>query len=164
MRLHWVAFAVLLTFGAAASAQQATDTVRTLNPRAAQRALQAAMDACAKAGYQVAVAAVDRSGVALAMLRDRYAGPHTPDTATAKAWTAVSFKISTTELGRATQPGQPMSAIRQLPRVTAVGGGLPIEAAGSLVGGIGVSGAPGGDADEACARAGIAAIADDLEL
>jgi len=48
--------------------------------------------------------------------------------------------------------------------VVAVGGGVPIESAGSQVGAIGVSGAPGGDADDACARAGIAAIKDDLQF
>jgi uncharacterized protein GlcG (DUF336 family) len=81
-----------------------------------------------------------------------------------KAWTAVSFRTPTTELARATQPGQPSSGLRSVLRFTAVGGGLTIEAAGSIVGGIGVSGAPSGDADDGCARAGIAALRDDLEL
>jgi uncharacterized protein GlcG (DUF336 family) len=57
-----------------------------------------------------------------------------------------------------------MSGIRHLPRVAMIGGGLMIEGGGSLLGGIGVSGAPGGDKDEACARAGIAAIQGDLEF
>jgi len=57
-----------------------------------------------------------------------------------------------------------MSGLRSVPRVAAFGGGLPIEAAGSTLGGIGVSGAPGGEADEACARAGLKAIADSLEF
>jgi uncharacterized protein GlcG (DUF336 family) len=56
------------------------------------------------------------------------------------------------------------SGIRQLSGVVAIGGGRPIESAGSLVGAIGVSGAPGGEADDLCARAGIAEIADDLEF
>ena len=58
----------------------------------------------------------------------------------------------------------PMSGIRDLPRVVAAGGGLPIESAGSTVGAIAVSGAPGGDADETCAQAGIDAIQFDIEL
>jgi uncharacterized protein GlcG (DUF336 family) len=57
-----------------------------------------------------------------------------------------------------------MSGIRSVPRVAAFGGGVPIEAAGATLGGIGVSGAPGGEADEACARAGLKAIADSLEF
>jgi uncharacterized protein GlcG (DUF336 family) len=100
----------------------------------------------------------------LVVLRDRYAGAHTPDTASGKAWTAASFRTSTAELAKSTQPGQAMSAIRQLPHVVALGGGLPIEAAGSLVGSIGVSGAPGGVEDEVCAKAGIDAIRDELDL
>jgi len=98
------------------------------------------------------------------LLRDRFAGPHTVDMARAKAYTAVSFRASTAELAEATQPGRAQSGIRNRPDVAAVGGGLMIEAGGSLVGGIGVSGAPGGREDEACAAAGIEAIREDLEL
>ena len=84
--------------------------------------------------------------------------------ATDKAWTAASFRTSTANLANQTQAGQTLSGLRGLPRVLAVGGGLPIEAAGSPLGAIGVSGAPGGDADEACAAAGIQAIADAIEF
>jgi uncharacterized protein GlcG (DUF336 family) len=83
--------------------------------------------------------------------------------AQAKAWSAVSFRTNTTDLAQATQSG-PQSGIRHLPGVAAVGGGLMIEAAGSLLGAIGVSGAPGGKEDDACAAAGIAAIRDDIEF
>jgi uncharacterized protein GlcG (DUF336 family) len=98
------------------------------------------------------------------MLRDRFAGPHTPGTAQAKAYTALSFKIDTLAFAQLTQAGQPMSGIRELPGVAAIGGGRTIDSAGSIVGAIGVSGAPGGEADDACARAGITAVADELEL
>ena len=81
-----------------------------------------------------------------------------------KASTAVSFRLDTTELARETQPARPQSGIRELPGVVALGGGMPIRAKGALVGGIGVSGAPGGEADDVCAKAGIAAISDALEL
>jgi uncharacterized protein GlcG (DUF336 family) len=147
-----------------ALAQSATHSVRVLTPEAATKATQAALQACRQGGYQVAVAVVDRFGIAQSMVRDRFAGPHTPDTATNKAWTAVSFRTNTTDLARATQAGQASSGIRHLPRFVGVGGGLLIEAGGSIVGAIGVSGAPTGDADDGCAKAGIAAIRDDLEL
>ena len=146
-----------------AFAQSATHTVRVLTPEAAIKATQTALAACRQQGFQVAVAVVDRFGVAQAMVRDRFAGPHTPDTAINKAWTAVSFRSSTSDLARATQPGQPSSGIRQIPRFVGVGGGSLIEAGGSIIGAIGVSGAPTGDADEACAKAGIAAIRDEIE-
>ena len=145
-------------------AQTATHSVRVLTPEAATKATQAALASCRQQGYQVAVAVVDRFGVAQAMVRDRYAGPHTPDTATNKAWTAVSFRSNTSELAKSTQAGQPSSGIRQVPRFVGLGGGMLIEAAGSIVGAIGVSGAPSGDLDDACAKAGIAAIRDDIEL
>jgi uncharacterized protein GlcG (DUF336 family) len=98
------------------------------------------------------------------MLRDRFAGPHTPATATGKAWTAVTFRTGTTELVALSQPGMPQAGLRHLPGVTMIGGGLPIESGGSLVGAIGVSGAPGGDADDACAKEGLAAIRDKLDF
>jgi uncharacterized protein GlcG (DUF336 family) len=146
------------------SAQEASYSVRMMTPEAAQRAAQAALAACRKAGYQVAVSVVDRAGVPQVMLRDRFAGPHTPSVATDKAWTAVSFKTDTGELDKLSRPGMPQAGMRHVPRVTAFGGGLMIQAAGTLFGGIGVSGAPGGEADEACAKAGIAAIQVDLEM
>ena len=108
--------------------------------------------------------AVNEKGVVQVVLRDRFAGPHTVDMAVDKAWTAVSFRTNTGALAEATQSGKPQSGIRERPRVAAVAGGMMIEAAGALVGGIGVSGAPGGDLDERCARAGIGAIQTNLDF
>jgi len=147
-----------------AYAQQATFAVRTITPEAALRAARAALAACSKGGFQVAVAVTDRAGHPLVMLRERHAGPHTPEAATNKAYSALTFKIDTLALNRSTQAGEASAGIRHLPRVVAVGGGLVIEAAGSIVGAIGVSGAPGGDADDRCAKAGLTEIAEDLEL
>jgi uncharacterized protein GlcG (DUF336 family) len=143
---------------------QATFAVKQMTLESAQKAANAAIASCRKAGFQVAVAVVDRSGVVQVLLRDRFAGAHTPEMASGKAWTAASFRQSTTELAKQTQPGRPMSGVRQHPRVIAAGGGLPIESGGSVLGAIAVSGAPGGEADDACASAGIKAIIDDLEF
>lgn len=150
----------------AASAQPASGThaIRVLTPEAALKAVNAAVLDCRKRGYQVSVAVVDRFGIEQATWRDRFAGAHTPEFALDKAWTAVSFRSSTTDLARATQAGQPSSGIRHMPRFASVGGGLLIEAGGSIIGGIGVSGAPNGDADDDCAKAGLAAIKDDLDF
>jgi uncharacterized protein GlcG (DUF336 family) len=155
---------VLALASGTAAAQDATYNIRTLTPETALKAAQAALKSCRDGGYQVAVAVVDRSGLAQVMLRDRYAGAHTPKTAIGKAWTAVSFRTNTTAMAEMTQSGKPASGIRQLPNVVMVGGGVLIEGGGSILGGIGVSGAPGGDIDEKCANAGIAAIKDALEL
>ncbi|MBZ0251410.1 MAG: heme-binding protein [Burkholderiales bacterium] len=162
--LSRIALLVALASGTALAAEPATISLKALTPETALKAAQAALAKCRADGYQVAVAVVDRSGLPQVMLRDRYAGAHTPETATNKAWTAVSFRTNTTDLLKITQPGQPSSGIRNLPRVVAVGGGVMIEAGGSIVAGIGVSGAPGGDADDVCARAGIKAVADSLEF
>jgi uncharacterized protein GlcG (DUF336 family) len=148
----------------AASAQKMLGSYPTLTTLAAQQAAQAALARCQKDGFTVAVAVVDRGGQTLALLRDNLAGAHTIQTAIGKAATAVSFRTDTTELAATTQAGKPSSGIRALPNVVAVGGGLMIRAKGSLVGAIGVSGAPTGDADDACAKAGIAAISDAIEL
>jgi uncharacterized protein GlcG (DUF336 family) len=149
---------------AAPAAQEPTFSVRQLTPETALKAAHAALAKCRRDGFQTAVAVVDRAGIVQVLLRDRYAGAHTPEMAVGKAWTAASFKQSTTSLAVETQPGKPMSGIRQLPRVVVAGGGLPIEAAGNVLGAIAVSGAPGGEADDVCASAGIKAIAEDIEF
>lgn len=146
-------------FAVAVCAQDATFSTKSLTPENALIAAKAALEKCRKDGYQVIVAVVDRSGLTQVLLRDRFAGAHTVDIAPNKAWTAVSFRIPTAALAVETQAGKPMSAIRSHPKVFAAGGGQIIEAGGTLLGGIGVSGAPGGEADDECAKAGIKAIA-----
>lgn len=147
-----------------AIAESATFEVKTLTPEAALKAAQAALAKCRAEGFQVTVAVVDRSGVTQALLRDRFAAPHTVDTAQRKAMTSINFKMSTAALDREMQPGKPAAGLRNLPHVVAVAGGMVIEGGGSLVGAIGVSGAPGPANDDVCAAAGIKAIAEDLEF
>ncbi len=156
--------AVLMAAAVTATAQNATFPTRSLTPETALKAAQAALEHCRKQGWQAAVAVVDRSGIVQVMLRDRFAGAHTVRVSIDKAWTAASFRTPTRELAAETQAGRPMSGIRNHPRFMAVGGGQLIEASGSTLGAIGVSGAPGGDADDACAAAGIKAIADAIEF
>lgn len=141
-------------------------TVQTasLSTGAAMKVAQVALAECQKRGFVVTVAVVDRGGAPLALLRDNLAGSHTPDTAIGKAWTAVSFRNNTSNLLEMTGPGKPSAGVRGLPRVVMLGGGLTISAKGVLLGGVGVSGAPGGDLDDACGNAGIKAIQDSLEL
>lgn len=166
MRFQALPFAAVLAMAIAspAAAQDGTFIVKSMTPETAMAAARAAMAQCRTNGFQVAVAVVDRSGVLQALVRDRLAGAHSVEVATHKAWTAASFKVSTAVLATETQAGRPLSGLRSLPRVIAVGGGLPMEGGGALLGAIGVSGAPGGEADEACARAGIRAVADALDF
>ncbi len=137
---------------------------KSLTPELALEAAQAAMKTCRDNGYQIAVAVVDRFGQPQVLLRDRFAGLPAADTATRKAYTALSFRASTADLARSVREGQLDSGLARLPNVAMLGGGLTIETGGTLLGGIGVSGAPGGDKDETCARAGLDAIRDKIEF
>ena len=161
--IGWLAGACLLPI-----ASQAEDNGlvvhKTLSLGLAADLAQAALESCQEADFQVAVAVVDRFGVLQVLLRDRYAGPHTPDTARRKAWTAVSFRSDTLSLVELTSPDSPQAAARDIAGALMLGGGVPVEAAGSILGGVGVSGAPGGEQDDRCARDGIDAVLDQLEF
>jgi len=137
---------------------------KSLTPEVALQAAQAAMKTCRDNGYQISVAVVDRFGLPQVLLRDRFAGLPANDTATRKAYTALSFRASTADLAKSVRDGGLDPALARLPNVAMLGGGLVIESGGTLLGGIGVSGAPGGDKDEACARAGLDAIRDSLDF
>jgi uncharacterized protein GlcG (DUF336 family) len=158
------AWLVVLALAAPVFAADATFTTKSLTPETALKAAQAALAKCRADGYQVAVAIVDRSGITQILLRDRFAGPHTVEIATNKAWSAASFRTNTSDLEKASRPGESMAGLRHFPRMVAVGGGMMIQGGGSLFGAIGVSGAPGGDADAVCAVAGLKAIADEIEF
>jgi uncharacterized protein GlcG (DUF336 family) len=166
MTLRKIILALLLAplLGVPVGAEEGLVTFKSMSVDLALALARAALADCQKQGYQVSVAVVDRFGVTQVLLRDRFAGAHTVPTATGKAWTAVSFRTNTGDLVAASGPGSPQAGIRSLPSVTVIAGGVMVEAGGSLVGAIGVSGAPGGDNDEACAKAGIAAIRDKLDL
>lgn len=164
MRKLWLALLLAPLFAVPARAEEGLVTFKSMTVDLALALARAALTDCQKQGYQVSVVVVDRFGVTQVLLRDRFAGAHTVPTATGKAWTAVSFRTNTGELVAATQPGSPQAGVRNLPNVTIIAGGVTVEAAGTLVGAIGVSGAPGGDNDEACAKAGIAAIRDRLDF
>ena len=158
------ATAISSLLAGSASAEEALVTYKSLTPELALDLARATLADCRKRGFQVTVAVVDRFGVTQVLLRDRFAGPHTVSTAAGKAWTAVSFRTSTAELNAISQPGTMQAGIRNLPGAVIIGGGLTVEAGGSLLGAVGVSGAPGGDADEACAKVGIDAVRDRLDF
>ncbi len=155
---------VMLLPVAAHAGDDALVTYKSLTPDVALEAAQSAMKKCRDDGYQVAVAVLDRFGQPQVLLRDRYAGLPAADVATAKAYTALSFRRDTSELARMVRDGQMDAGLARLPRIAMLAGALVIETGGTLVGGIGVAGAPGGDKDEACARAGLDAIRDKLDF
>jgi len=125
----------------------------------AQRAAQAAIDACKKDGYRVSASVVDRAGLLRAMGRADGAGPHTIDSSRKKAYTAASLRRATSELADLMSRTPALQALRDMnEQILMLGGGLPIEIGGEVVGGIGVGGAPGTHLDDACAEAGLDAI------
>ena len=164
MRKFWLTLVLAPLIAVPAHAEEGLVTFKSMSVDLALTLARAALADCQKQGYQVSVAVVDRFGITQVLLRDRFAGAHTVPTATGKAWTAVSFRTNTGDLVAATAPGSPQAGVRNLPGATIIAGGVMVEAAGTLVGAIGVSGAPGGDNDETCAKAGIAAIRDKLDF
>ena len=158
--------AALFAAPLAATAQDdgPTVTFNVLKPEIALALAVETMKACRAQGFQVGVAVVDRFGVTQVFYRDRFAGAHTEETAIRKAWTALSFRTDTLELDQTSQPGKEAFGVRYISRALPLGGGVMVRNAGELVGAVGVSGAPGGAADDACARKGIEAISDQLDF
>lgn len=163
-RLFCVAALFMVVIAPARAEEEGLVTFKLLNLEAALALAQATLEECRAQGYQVAVVVVDRFGNTQVTLRDRYAGVHTTDTARRKAWTAVSFRTDTLEMSALTQAGAAQSGVRFVTGSMMAGGGVPVLSAGSIVAGVGVSGAPGGEADDACARVGIEAIAMTLDF
>lgn len=125
----------------------------------ATKALQASLEACKRDGYRVSVSVVDRAGVLRAMGRADGAGPHTVESSRKKAYTASSVRRPTSELAELIAKMPALQSLRDMnPEILILGGGLPIEIGGEVVGAIGVGGAPGAHLDDACAQAGLDAI------
>ena len=156
--------ALLVLSGAAQAEESATYTTRNLTVETALKAAQTAMHKCRDNGWQVAVAVVDRGGELQVMLRDRYAGAHTLETARGKAWTAASFRSDTGDIVQFIADNPEQQGLQQIDGAMMIGGGMMIDAGGSLVGAIGVSGGPNPSIDEACATAGIDAIEVDIQF
>jgi uncharacterized protein GlcG (DUF336 family) len=125
----------------------------------ANKAIHAALESCKKDGYRVSVSVVDRAGVLRAMERADGAAAHTVDSSRKKAYTAAGMRRSTTELADLIMKMPTLQALRDINGdMLILGGGLPIEIGGEIVGGIGVGGAPGAHLDDACAQDGLDAI------
>jgi uncharacterized protein GlcG (DUF336 family) len=136
-----------------------TLTLKRLSLETANAVAQAAIQACRKEGIQIGVTVVDRDGTVQVVMRDTIAAPITVSISRQKAFTAVNFNSATSALkDRADSP------IGRIDGLVMSAGGLPIQAGGQLLGGVGVSGAPSGETDEHCAQAGIDKVIDDLEM
>ncbi|OQX32169.1 MAG: adenosylcobalamin biosynthesis, GlcG-related protein [Candidatus Sedimenticola endophacoides] len=158
MRMLAGAMLAVAVSGAVAQTAPAVG-VKRLAMETALNVAGAAVEACRGQGIQIGVTVVDRDGTVQVALRDTIAAPVTLEISRQKAFTAANFNAPTSALGdRANTPIGRVSGLVMSP------GGLPITAGGSLLGAVGVSGAPSGLTDEACAQAGIDRVLDDLEL
>jgi uncharacterized protein GlcG (DUF336 family) len=129
----------------------------------ANQAVAAVVAKCASQGYAETGVVVDADGVQQAVLRGNRAGAHTLDSAFAKAYTSASFKTDTTALVERSKTVPVLANLFKLPHLLLLGGGIVIKAGDEVVGAIGAAGAPGGDLDDACARAGLDKIKNQLE-
>ena len=154
---------LMLSLSAVSYAEDETMTVTTkrLKMETALRIAQAAIKQCLKVGVLIAVTVVDRAGHAQVVLRDVLAMDITLPISKQKAHTAMAFNaaLSTME-DRFTKPFQ----VPKIKGLVMSAGGIPINIGGSILGGIGVSGAPSGEIDEKCANAGLDAVREDLEM
>jgi uncharacterized protein GlcG (DUF336 family) len=163
MILAAVAVAVLMA-ALPARAAEGVITYKSLAPDIAFDLARAALNQCRKDGYQVTVVVLDRFGRTLVLLRDRFAGSITIAVATRKAETSLNFANSSSEVAKMFKSGELGPEYRLLPAILPISGGLVIQAGGSTLGAVGVSGSPPGNADENCAKAGLAAVQDRLEF
>lgn len=123
----------------------------------------AALAKCRADGNHVTVTVVDRDGLIKIAFRDDGASPHTITTSQRKAFTSVTFRQPSAQWAHRVLTDPAVAGLKDTAGTIALGGGVPIKAGNEVVGAIGVSGSPGGDKDEACANAGIAAVADKLK-
>jgi len=129
----------------------------------ANQAVAAVVAKCASQGYAETGVLVDADGVQQALLRGNRTGAHTLDSAFAKAYTAASFKTDTTALVERSKTVPVLANLFKLPKLLLLGGGIVIKVGDEVIGAIGAAGAPGGDLDDACARAGLDKIKDQLK-
>lgn len=136
---------------------------------AALEVASAALAACRADGQKVSVTVVDPSGRPKASMRDDGASPHSFEHSFRKAYTALTYRMTSGEVGKRTESAKGANIGPQLlPNMTTSPGGVPIRMGNAVIGAVGVSGTPGaaggGEHDAKCAEAGIARIAKDLEV
>jgi uncharacterized protein GlcG (DUF336 family) len=146
----------------AAQAQAELLTIKALSAPLAVAIAQTAYEACTQQGHRVSVAVVGLEGETLVAIRGDGASPHTFENSQRKAYTARTFRVPSGEFAQRVKDN-PASGQTHLTGVIALQGALPIKFGDSVIGAVGVSGAPGGEKDEACAKAGIDKVADQLK-
>ena len=163
MKLKSMALAAALTATGSPACAQGVVMVRDVSYDMALVMVQTAIEHCRSLGFKIGVSVVDRGGHVLATLRDHGAAHHTIELAQLKAYTSRVFRQSSKDFSQRLRDNPISAGLGTTSGVVATVGGLPIKVGDETIGGIGVSGAPGGQNDEACAQAGIAKVADQLK-
>lgn len=147
---------LMILVGTAICKAQTLLTQKELSVEAALSVANGALNKCHADGYHVSLTVLDASGLIKVQVRGDGTGPHTLEHSRRKAYTALTFKRTSAETAKAwaSTPTHPV-----IEGTVGAAGGVPIKAGNEVIGAIGVSGAPGGEKDEACATAGIATIA-----
>jgi uncharacterized protein GlcG (DUF336 family) len=144
-------------FVAAPALAQAPQVEKNVSMGLALAIIQGTIEQCTKDGYKVSVTIVDKGGNVAGQVRGDGTSPHTMEFSRLKAYTArIRNQTSLQTMKELEDPAR--APLRQIPGLVGVGGGVPIRAGTEVIGGVGVSGAPGGEKDEACANAGLAKV------
>lgn len=154
--------ALLLTLACAAASAQVRSE-KNMSLELANKIAAATVAACTADKFNVTATVVDRAGGVRAVQRADNAGPHTLATSQAKAFTAASGKNSTLAMMEGAQKNPGAANVALVPGFLLLGGGVPVKVGDEVIGAVGVGGAPGGNLDEKCALAGIAAVQDLLK-
>jgi uncharacterized protein GlcG (DUF336 family) len=152
--------ATACTFAAPASADLITN--KDVSADIAVTIATTAMADCKAKGYKVSAVVVGRVGEVIAHIRGDGTGPHTMENAFKKAFTARTFRIASGEMEKRLKDNPQMGA-QYLTGFTTARGGLPIKAGDDVIGAAAVSGAPGGEKDEACVQTGLDKVKDQLK-
>ena len=155
----YCAIAVACSMGTGAQAQLIEH--RDLSSAMALTIAQTALQTCTQQGHRVSVTVLGRAGEVLVQVRGDNASPHTLETSLRKAYTSRTFRIPSGEFADRVK-NEPIPGLAQVNGVITLGGALPIKVGNDVIGAVGVSGAPGGEKDEACAKAGIDKVSDHL--
>jgi len=157
---RFAAIGLVCALASPASAQLLTE--KSLSAAMALTIAQTALETCTKQGYHVSVHVLGRNAEVIVAVRGDGAPPHTMENSQRKAYTARTFRISSGEFAQRVKDNPSISAVH-LTGIIAAQGALPIKVGDEVIGAVGVSGAPGGEKDEACAKAGLDKVADQLK-
>ena len=161
-KFRYLLTGIILSVSTAVANASDSITVRTIGMELARDIANESIVACRKAGYQVSAVVVDRTGIVQAMLRDDLASRFTLQIAQEKANSVILSGLNSGAFRQMRSDIRP--ELNHMDDLIVMQGSLPIEIAGSRIGAIGVSGAPGGDIDEQCAKQAINKFRDRLEF